>query len=352
MMVTMIIPILALSFLPWLLPLSGCGYCAQQAMSCPSEQAASSTDIFGDNGSSSTLDVCTTSAEILRHVMSVVDMAPSTPPAPPCDRCKSAWFCTCRTKDDASPWHHLRRLHKTRRCTVVCPSAQPLDDGSYSIPHAKRPRCERHVLENPRLQPGPMSNTEAEPNMHPKAQEPKFSSSPVIPVAVQTTWEAAQEKLNEKTWRMPSCRQNLDKLFGDCAMLVQLADSTDYIGHGERLLDLIPKNLCFKIGMACDPHHRFYYASYAYTRLGLQRQDSCEYHTMSILNCNKNQQVIAMYEHYLIKRALKTYGKRCRNVRSDLDDYKRFQADSGDEAVADQVWFCYVVLGPPLHGCI
>ena len=280
---------------------------------------------------------CATSAEVIRHVMSVVDMAPSTPPAPPCNTCKSAWFCTCyRAENDASPWHHLRKrpMGSLGSCSTVIRGSVMSDDRSYSSSRdPKRRGGNRHALET---------------SKQPKAQSPQRKGP--IAVAEQTTWEAAKETLKEKVWRMPSCRQQLDKLFGDCNMLVQLAESNDYIGHGERLLASIPTHLCFKVGMSCDPHQRFYLAGYAYIKPASQRRDLCNYDTMSVIHCDIHQNVVAMYEHCLIKHAMSTYRTRCRNMRAELDDYSRFQADSGDESVFDQTWFCYVVFGPPLPG--
>ena len=282
---------------------------------------------------SSSSDGCATSAEIIRHVMSVVDGAPSTPPAPPCNICKSAWFCTCGTKNDASPWAHLRKRPMGSCSTVICRTVMS-DRWAYSsIQDPKRPRGNRHALETPE---------------QPKAQSPQRKGP--IAVAEQTTWEAAKEKLKEKVWRMPSCRQQLDKIFGDCNMLVQLAESNDYIGHGERLLARIPTHLCFKVGMSCDPHQRFYLAGYAYIKPASQRRDLCNYDTMSVIHCDIHQQVVAMYEHCLIKHAMSKYRTRCRNMRAELDDYTRFQADSGDESVFDQTWFCYVVFGSRIPG--
>ena len=283
---------------------------------------------------SSSSDGCATSAEVIRHVMSVVDMAPSTPPAPPCNICKSAWFCTCRTKNDASPWAHLRKRPMGSCSTVICRTAMS-DRWAYSsIQDPKRPRGNRHALETPE---------------QPKAQSPQPNGLKIA-VSGQTTWEDAKERLSEKTWSMPSCRQKLDKLFGDCNMLVQLAESTDYIGHGERFLARIPTHLCFKIGMTCDPHQRFYCAGYAYIKPASQRRDLCNYDTMSVIHCDVNQQVVAMYEHCLIKHAMSKYRTRCRNMRAEMDDYSRFQNDSGDESVFDQTWFCYVVFGTPIPG--
>jgi len=162
----------------------------------------------------------------------------------------------------------------------------------------------------------------------------------MVMAKTQTTWDEVLRILDTQTASLPRTREVfVETLFVDCCFKIMLTEHRDYMGHARTLVDLVVGPKCaYKTGMTCQPHERMYTQWCAYQREATQRRDKTNWDTMVIMYVHEQQSTVAMLEHALNDRGL--LDRRCRNGRSEFDDYKRFR-----KSEPLPPYFLYMVFG-------
>ena len=159
----------------------------------------------------------------------------------------------------------------------------------------------------------------------------------------QTTWDEVLRILDTRTASLPRTREVfVDTLFNDCCFKIMLAEHRDYMGHARTLVDLVVGPKCaYKTGMTCEPYERMYTKWCAYQREATKSRDKADWDTMVIMYVHEQQSTVAMLEHAL--NDCRLADSRCRNGRSEFDDYSRFRND--DDELVWGPYFLYMVFG-------
>ena len=218
--------------------------------------------------------------EALRHFISVLDGAPCTPPQPACGACKSVWFCTCRHQENPFDWAEIA-MRAPRQTTEPRPMPTPpvaTANQKHLLEDQSVRQCKRSRKSEPPLL---ACNREVETRLH-------------LCLPTQQCWEEVKDLLPSKV--LHSCagamHAMLKACWNDCQLHVQLPSAKDYLLHGKRVVDQIPRGCQFKIGMTCSPKERFYEGPYAYANSSMQRRDKVNYQGMIIFYVHRSQHIL------------------------------------------------------------
>ena len=127
---------------------------------------------------------------------------------------------------------------------------------------------------------------------------------------------------------------------------VYLPKDTHYVQNAKQFIDTLPQSVCFKVGIAVDPPHRFYTHHAAYTKTYIKEKYGVDWEKMTIIYCDVSRPAVAMFEHCFIDRCKEKYPERCANKKKDYDKNFMFDESSNSESEdGPGPHFQYVVTG-------
>jgi hypothetical protein len=162
----------------------------------------------------------------------------------------------------------------------------------------------------------------------------------------QTSWTQIREMLPRGA-HLQAAKAEFMEILNDAIFTVLLAPSRDYMMHCRGIIEMLPHDVGYRIGMCRAVGHRYYRSPFAYTQEQIQTFDKVRYEGMVVAFSHHSRDVVAMLEHTLIDVHIRS-DRRCCNLRRELDDGERFvDHGSGDED--DRQHFLYIVFGPRIR---
>ena len=254
-----------------------------------------------------------------------------------CSDCQNTYYCTA-----PCPRAPPRSISPPARRTV---SDEDLDWKGLGLPHPPRSLWDKQDDTESGSKPRETSITQPKPK---RARTWTGGSSSIVG---QRTWEEVKKILSEEERRLKRTRGMVEEILRDMKMSLNLCACTYYVPHAIAVIDSLPKAFRFKIGITWNPNHRFYVASYSYSRLYIQQKERIRFEQMVILRIHHNREVIATMEHALIVYFKKHEPGRCNNRKIDYDGNhvrpKANHSDSENDGVKqDGPHALYCVAGP------
>ena len=172
--------------------------------------------------------------------------------------------------------------------------------------------------------------------------------------AIQTNWETVRAVLSPQVLQLERTISEVRWALADTNTTIRLTAKKDWWLHVFEVIESLPRDMRFKIGITCALEHRFETAHYAYSMPNTHAKDGVVYEGWILACVDHQRRVIAMAEHCLIKAftTLEIPGitkGRCANRLQIFDDH--IDCDQSDDERSDSPgphWL-YIAFGKWCH---
>jgi hypothetical protein len=176
----------------------------------------------------------------------------------------------------------------------------------------------------------------------------------VFAAGLQTDWETVMAVLSPQVLQLERTISEVRWALADTNTTIRLTAKKDWWLHVFEVVESLPRDMRFKVGITCALEPRFYTAHYAYSMPNTHAKDGVVYEGWILACVDHQRRVIAMAEHCLIKAftTLEIPGitkGRCANRLQIFDDH--IDCDQSDDERSDSPgphWL-YIAFGKWCH---